>query len=361
MNAVDLFCGVGGLSLGFEQEGVNVVAAFDFDKRHVETYKLNFPNVAAHCVDISTLNEELLIDFVGSSPKIDIVFGGPPCQGFSVGGKNDPNDGRNSLIFSFLDVIEILKPKIFLMENVNGILSKTHKNTIALFKAKAKKIGYIMSDYPLVLNARDFGVPQNRKRVFFVASLESEFEIAPQAKIANDGVPNPTVKDAIFDLNKIKTESLNSDRYFGKLIGQSRYVTHINSQFDRPKNQQTKLGSNGIGGFSLTTHNEDVIDRFNNTEPGNREPVSLFMRLKWDGIAPTLRAGTTRARGQFMAARPIHPEKPRCITVREAARLHSFPDWFEFYNTKWYGQMQIGNSVPPLLAQAVAREVTKIF
>jgi len=116
--------------------------------------------------------------------------------------------------------------------------------------------------------------------------------------------------------------------------------------------------SNGrLTGCGRIDHTAEVVRRFEATKPGTREGISKFYRLRKDGIAPTLRAGTDGSRGSYSAARPIHPIKPRCITVREGARLHSFPDWFEFHSTKWHGFRQVGNSVPPLLARAVARSV----
>jgi DNA (cytosine-5)-methyltransferase 1 len=174
-----------------------------------------------------------------------------------------------------------------------------------------------------------------------------------------------SVKDAIFDLSKYNgLYSHEVDTHKLNLEYDNPYLKNINFQ-DKDisiiKSLDSKKEKGVISGLMVTKHSEKVIERFSSTVSGTREPISRYYKLDWLGISPTLRAGTTRARGQFMAPRPIHPKYPRCITVREAARLHSYPDYFEFYPTKWYGQMQIGNSVPPLLASKVANFVCKVL
>ena len=358
IKAIDLFCGVGGMSLGVRRCGVEVIKSLDHDWRHVITYNNNFKGDSAAVFDLSKFEEEELISIIGHSKQIDMIFGGPPCQGFSVGGKQKTNDDRNNLIFSFLKAVEILRPQFFIMENVYGILGKNFIKTVENFLEKSNKIGYKV-ETPIVLNAKNFYIPQDRKRVFFIGSKNRGTQLSNgiQSIIADQNIESPKVKDAIFDFNVYEGElSPKVDRFEKNFNYTSDYAKFINDEFNDLAFKHDE-GIKEIGGFMVSHHDSKIIERFNEISPGEREPISRYLRLHWEKISPTLRAGTTRANGQFMASRPIHPTSPRCITVREAARLHSFPDWFEFFPTKWYGHMQIGNSVPPLLAQAVAKAV----
>jgi DNA (cytosine-5)-methyltransferase 1 len=175
-----------------------------------------------------------------------------------------------------------------------------------------------------------------------------------------ESLRRPTVQAAIADLPTINTSQYDylfeSDLFHGELGQPSLYASRM-----RQQRSDSSISGRGLSGFLKTRHSDEVVKRFAATRQGERESISRFMRLAWDGLAPTLRAGTIRGRGQFMAPRPIHPDEPRVITVREAARLHSFPDWFTFYPTKWYGFMQIGNSVPPLMAQAVGTSLLEVL
>lgn len=362
MKAIDLFSGVGGMSLGFKRSGVDVKLAIDYDRRHVESYNANFEGDRGIQYDISKVDEKFLSDNLSDS--VDLVFGGPPCQGFSVGGKQNLEDERNSLIYSFLNVVKIVQPKVFVLENVAGLLQNNYKPILSKFYKKARQLGYKLNDVPLLLNAKDFNVPQNRKRVFIIGYRNGKdlLKLEMIKPIFNQSnLQNPTVYDAISEL-KIFDNQLNSkeDRLYANLKPKTAYSKAINGfKIDRNyfKKSISRSIKKGVGGFMITDHSNEVKSRFLNTSVGQREKISRYYKLDWAGIAPTLRAGTIAGRGQFMASRPIHPDEPRCISVREAARLHSYPDYFEFYPTKWYGNMQIGNSVPPLLAQAVAGAV----
>lgn len=361
MNAVDLFSGCGGMSLGFKRAGANVRLAIDFDRRHVETYNKNFSDNACIQADLSQGKEHLSNLFYELN-NVDLVFGGPPCQGFSVGGKQKVDDVRNDLIFSYLASIEILQPQVFVLENVAGLLQKNFSGIISEFRKECKRIGYSISDNLFLLNAKDFNVPQNRKRVFIIgvktAKKSKLARMVPSKIFETEELKNPTVFDAISDFAEFEDSFNESENFLSsELVTATPYSKMINSFEVDQKLFQSDVDSNLIDGFLISAHSKLVQDRFLDTNNGEREPISRFYKLKWDGIAPTLRAGTTRANGQFMASRPIHPDYPRCITVREAARLHSYPDKFRFYQTKWYGNMQIGNSVPPLMAQAVANSV----
>jgi DNA (cytosine-5)-methyltransferase 1 len=345
--AVDLFCGAGGLSLGFEQAGFHVVAAVDFNPVNTATYSQNFPATKTICADISGLTGSQIRNSCGlKAERIDVVFGGPPCQGFSTIGKRNMADPRNELIFQFARIVAELKPRYFVLENVAGLLHTPSRAVIerALDQLRSEDFQCVL---PLqVLDAQGFGVPQRRRRVFVLGFLAGEeppaYPVPRHAEV--------TVWDAIGDLRGIRGDRLFSeDEFIGRLGPPSRYSTKLRLRDERVQ----------LSGCLLSRHSPNVTQRFRRTRPGGQEDVSRFARLRKSSVAPTLRAGTPPSHGSFTAPRPIHPTQPRCITVREAARLHSFPDWFQFHGTRWHGFQQIGNSVPPMLAKAVAKAVKR--
>ena len=358
-----MFCGAGGLSLGFKRAGFDVVGAFDSDPKHIETYCHNFGSNGVFHQDIFNVSGPEILEQTKVSDTIDVIFGGPPCQGFSNAGKREPNDIRNSLILKFAKITEEIKPRAFLMENVSGILSPIYQPLLSTYYDILRKAGYFVYE-PIVLNASDYNVPQNRKRVFIIGVLKKNRNIVHRIDFssANEIGKKSTVKDAIYDLKDINMEPNIEDIFYGEFGCTSEYSYNLARGINEepfPNNGAKRL--KGLTGCMTTNHSEKVIKRFSDTLPGTSEKISRYKRLNWDGVSPTLRAGTIRGKGQFMAPRPIHPTYPRCITTREAARLHSFPDWFEFYPTKWYGMMQIGNSVPPFLGENVGRKLLKLI
>jgi DNA (cytosine-5)-methyltransferase 1 len=347
--AIDLFCGAGGLSLGFSQSGFKVIAGIDSSAINVATYSHNFPKAKAIQADVFRLTgDEIrkLVD-IESDDEIDVLLGGPPCQGFSMIGKRRPQDPRNGLIAEFCRVVAELKPRYFVMENVGGLMCSSSRHVLDDALDVLKTAGYDWVSTIKSLDARDFGVPQRRRRVFVLGFREDE--TSPEYP-RSTGALAPTVWDAISDLTTIGSRKtlFVTDKFDGALGKPSSYATVLRSR---------KRASASLTACMLCRHSDEVIERFRRTPQGETEPISRFSRLKRTSFAPTLRAGTPRSHGSFTAARPIHPTQPRCITVREAARLHSFPDWFEFHPTQWHGFQQVGNSVPPLLARAVANSV----
>lgn len=343
--AIDLCCGAGGLSLGFEQAGFTVVAAVDNDPINVRTHIENFPD--CHTL-LGSLDE-----FTGQSlrevaclggEEIDVVIGGPPCQGFSLIGKRDLHDARNQVLFDFVRLALDLEPKFIVIENVIGLIrgqaAKFAHEVIELLESS----GYSCPRY-WSLNARDHGVPQNRPRVFFVAARNG-FNV-PSEPYPAPGYAAPTVWDAISDLEVLGEARIGSSGLFRGTLGEP-------SEYSKPLRSEQMLP---ITACHKPRHSQAVKNRFKRTKEGSHEPISRFFRLSARGQANTLRAGTTAEKGSFMAARPIHPTQERCITVREAARLHGYPDTFQFHNTRWHGFRQVGNSVPPPLAKAVAMAV----
>lgn len=362
--AIDVFCGVGGMSLGFEQAGFDVAAAFDRDDRNVRAYARNFPHAAAHRVDLHRASGDELRTMAGLGRRtVDVLIGGPPCQGFSLIGKRDPGDPRSSLLYDFARLVRELEPRYLVMENVAGLMSGSARAYLDSFLRRVKRAGYDVVEPVRMLDASDFGVPQRRKRAFVLGARRGE-ELPDYPKRNGDGTLRPTVWDAIGDLPNVDDfpELLESDVFDGPLGKASQYAAVLRGERkDAPDKSRPPAEKHaGLSGCARTRHQAKTVERFAETQPGTTEPVSRFYRLHKDGVSTALRAGTGPDRGSFMAPRPIHPVHPRCITVREGARLHSFPDWMQFDSTKWHGFRQVGNAVPVLLARAIARQVLTV-
>lgn len=345
---VDLFCGAGGMSLGFEQAGFTVAAAVDISRVNAKVHERNFPKAITICGDVRDLDGATIRRTANLGRiDIDVVFGGPPCQGFSVGGKQRVGDPRNELLLEFARLVTELHPKYFAMENVAGLLSDRYAPLLRQFKRVLRCGGYSILEPVICLDAADFGVPQRRKRVFVLGWRKGENALLyPRVRRGRIFVGS-----AIDDLKIVNGSTLvDGDSYSGPLGPPTSYSRAL---------RKSRGGSSlkVITGFARTAHSAEVVERFRRVKQGHVDSISRFIRLDRQDVAPTLRAGTGAENGRFMAPRPIHPDYPRCICVREAARLHSFPDWFIFHDTKWNGFMQVGNSVPPALAKAVAHKI----
>ena len=355
--AIDLFSGAGGLSLGLEQAGFDVAAAVEYDPVHAATHMFNFPQTATICADVGRLSgDEVRSSAHLGSRRIDLVAGGPPCQGFSLMGKRSVCDERNSLIFHFERLVMELEPRYFLMENVPGLLVGQQAELLADLVERFEADGYTCLA-PRLLRASDFGVPQDRTRMFLVGARASE-------RLPNAPTPCrscPTVWDAIGDLPNLDDYDalLERDDLPATFGAPSDYAAQLRGLADDPNDfgyrrvwDRTRLTSS-----TRTVHTPLSVQRFQATTTGDVEPVSRFLRLDPDGLCNTLRAGTDGKRGAYTSPRPIHPVHPRVISVREAARLHGFPDWFRLHSTKWHGFRQVGNAVVPQVARAVAGEI----
>jgi DNA (cytosine-5)-methyltransferase 1 len=375
--AVDLFAGAGGISLGFEQAGFDVLAAVEIDPIHCATHEYNFPDCAILCQSvIETTGEQIRQASTIGDREIDVVFGGPPCQGFSTIGKRALDDPRNALVFHFLRLIVELQPKYFVMENVRGMTFGKHISVLLEIIDKFKANGYRIEENYQVLNAANYGVPQKRERLFLIGSRADrplphypaaivrppQSKTSPTATVAS--LPEgPTVWDAIGDLPEVENypELLDRDWAIGEYGAPSAYASYLRGLRRCPTDYAYPrlFDRQRITASARSQHTPESIARFAATPPGRTESISRFRRLDPNGTCNTLRAGTPSNRGAYTSPRPIHPVTPRCITVREAARIHSYPDWFGFHATKWHGFRQVGNSVPPLLAKAVASEIRR--
>ncbi len=358
---IDLFAGAGGLSLGFEQAGFDVPAAVEIDPIHCAVHGFNFPGSTGICASVADLTGEAIRRRAGLGDReIDVVFGGAPCQGFSLIGKRALDDPRNQLVFHYVRLVRELEPNYFVFENVKGLTVGPHQRFLRELIEAFQEAGYDVLLPYRVLNAADFRVPQDRRRLFLIG--------------AKSGWPLPayptptgrtTVAEAIDDLPDADRfpELLVSDSVtvaFDTVHPYARLLRGLDGDpgdYAHPRSfDPTRLTSS-----LRTEHTELSRRRFTVTPHGKVEPISRFHKLAPNGLCNTLRAGTDSARGAFTSPRPIHYRFPRVITVREAARLHSYPDWFRFHATKWHGFREIGNSVPPLLGRAVAGEIMKVL
>ena len=375
--AVDLFAGAGGMTLGFEQAGFDILASVDIDPVHCATHEYNFPFWSVLCKDIVEVTGAEIREFSAIGDRdIDIVISGSPCQGFSLIGKRVLHDSRNQLIFHFQRLVLELQPKFFVMENVRGIINGEHKQILDSLIAKFKAQGYQVQEDYQILNAANYGVPQFRERLFLIGCREDlnlpnypqpitkSASPKPSKQNIDINLPTgPTVWDALSDLPEVEhyAQLLKKDWIKVEYKKPSNYARQMRG-FITPEDDYSypRIYNPQILSCSLRTkHGLESIQRFAATSQGQREPISRFYKLHPKGICNTLRAGTDKQRGSFTAPRPIHPFTPRCITVREAARLHSYPDWFRFHGTKWHGFRQVGNSVPPRLAKAVAKKIIR--
>ncbi len=274
-------------------------------------------------------------------------------------GKRTLDDPRNSLVFHYVRLIRELQPKYCVFENVKGLTLGLHSKFLDELIAELQDADFKVVLPYRVLNAANYGVPQDRRRLFLMAA---------RTDMNLPSYPEPdrfeaTVWEAIGDLPDADKFDLLTDKDWVsiKWASSSVYARQLrNIQVD-PRNfgYHRDFNRNILSSSRRTNHTEESKARFLNTMQGDTEPISRFHKLDPNGICNTLRAGTDSARGAFTSPRPIHPFLPRVITVREAARLHSYPDWFRFHTTKWHGFRQIGNSVPPRLGRAVAAEIVR--
>lgn len=336
---IDLFCGCGGLSYGFEMAGFEVALAIDMWEDAIDTFNHNHKNKVGCCEDIHNLTKEFLEDFNKDNEIIGII-GGPPCQGFSTVGKRDINDPRNQLYREYCRVVETIKPEFFVIENVKGLLTLSGGAFRRDIHDRFGVLGYTVEEK--LVNAADYGVPQNRQRVFFVGIKNKKFEFPKTQE------KHLTCSDALSDMPKITPEN-----------GMDEFMEYTSS----PNNDYQKLmrnGSSGLKNNQITIHSEQTIKIISMIKDGGkisdlppeywniRKYNKAFERMSCNRPSNTVDTGH---RNYF------HYSENRIPTARENARLQSFPDKFEFLGTKGSQYKQIGNAVPPLLAKAIAEAI----
>lgn len=360
LKIIDLFAGVGGLSVGFKKSGFEVVTANEYKPDIAKTYINNHPGTKMIVEDITKIKSKDL----SNGEEIDVIVGGPPCQGFSMAGRRIRNDGaflndpRNELFKEFHRIVKDIKPKVFVMENVPAILTMhggaVKNEIIRLFK----EIGY--NTEVRVLLAAEYGVPQLRKRAVFIGNRigVDPKEFFPK-KTHGPGLLKPyvTIADAILDLPKVKSGDCNPEL---------NYLDNVNiSEYQKERISKSKIIYNHVA----TRHDSRIIELLKNIKPGQGRvniPKELqtksihsgaFGRLEKNKPAYTI---TTRFDTPSVG-RVTHPILNRALTPREAARIQSFDDDFIFYGNKSSVGIQIGNAVPPLLAKAIASRIREIL
>ena len=353
---MDLFAGVGGLSYGFaHNENFEILYANEYEKDIATAYCLNHPNVNMIQGDIRDITEEKLKEIKNNG--VEIIIGGPPCQSYSTLGKRQM-DERAHLFEEYCRVLSVVQPKLFLFENVSGLLSMQGGKLIEVIKGEFRKLGYIVKSK--LLDAADYGVPQYRERVILVGIKgdSNDFEY-PEPTFGEEGSllglrPYRTVEDAFSDMPVLKSGESSSiyacppqNDYQEYLRANSLVLTENES----PKN-----------GEHLIRIMEALPDGgTKNDLPENLRPKSgygnTYAKMWWRKPAPTV----TRNFATPSSSRCVHPRDSRAMTTREGARLQSFPDDYKFYGSVSMKNLEIGNAVPPLLSIELAKQVVKVL
>lgn len=348
-NVIDLFCGCGGLSEGFRLAGFNIIGGIDFNEKAIATYNHNFKGAKGICCDLLEMNEKKIIDEFGSLKNIDVIIGGPPCQGFSSANRwqKEMADPRNKLFFEFVKFVDLAIPKAVVIENVRGIVTKDNGYAKKRIEEIFQERGYFITNK--ILDASEYGVPQKRLRNFFVALKEGEFDF-DDIKKSNRIF---TVKDAIGELYNLENN----------LSGTKVIMTSPENDYTRYLRRE----DNVIVNAEIRYPADKVQERISHVPQGgnwrnvpeylwpsqrNNRHSSAYKRLDENQVSVTIDTGNNHSNY-------FHPIYNRLPTVREAARLQSFPDEFEFIGNRSDQYRQVGNAVPPLLAKAIAVEILR--
>lgn len=337
---LDLFSGAGGFSYGLDQvENFNTVVATDYSAAALETFKQNMPTVKTILGDITNYTIKEKIIFEAKTHKVNMIIGGPPCQGFSNKGKKlGLNDPRNFLFLEYLDVVKRINPELFIIENVKTMLTAANGYFLEEIKSRILELGYVMN-YG-IMKSVDYDVPQTRERAIIIAHKEKMLDF-PQK--SNNIV---TVRDAISDLSYLNSGD-------GENI--SQYITEPLSEYQKVMRRNSKKLYN----HKATNHSKIALQKLALIPPekgkehlpagliGKQKFKTTWGRLEWDKPSPTIDTRfDTPSNGKNS-----HPFLNRAITPREAARIQSFPDQFVFYGNKTAICTQIGNAVPPMMAK----------
>ena len=348
---LDLFCGAGGLSWGLHKNKYfRTVVALDFDEKAADTFKKNMPEAEVVVGDITDSEIKNKIIELSKERKVNMLVGGPPCQGYSMKGKKlGLKDPRNFLFREYLSLVEQLQPDVFVIENVKGLLLTSNGWFKDQIVSTIQDMGYKIK-YG-VMNAADYGVPQSRERAIFICSKYIEIDL-PEATVAE----YTTVREAISDLSYLES---------GEGEFEQDYLMDAESEYQTARRE----GSEKLYNHKASNHKPIAIEKLKMIPPeqgkeflpeemhGNQKFKTTWGRLKWDEVSPTI---DTRFDASSNGTNN-HPYLNRAITPREAARIQSFDDTFVFYGSKVYIRKQIGNAVPPLMAKAIADRIADAF
>ena len=337
LNVLDLFCGAGGLSYGFKLAGCNIVGGVEWDEDALNTHSVNFKSEFEFCGDIKNITNQMIVDKLMG---VDVIIGGPPCQGFSAANRyeKETDDPRNKLFFEYLRFVEVIKPKAFVIENVRQILTKDNGYAKDRIIEITKKLGY--NTKVQVLLASDYGVPQDRKRAVFVGirnDYKKAFNFDKLTKINKKFTVYDAIGDICYPEKKVSNEFLKFAR-----------DTNMPLRNHEPKFPNKKVQER-ISYVPQGGNWENVPPHLWDTQRDNRHS-SAYKRLSFNEPSITIDTGHMNY---------FHPIFNRVPTVRESARLQSFPDSFVFCGSQGSQYKQVGNAVPPLMSKAIAQELIR--
>lgn len=355
------------MSLGAARAGFDVAVGIDVDHRALAAHALNFPDSKHLNLDLSKATGSGIVSAAALKPgQIDVVSGGPPCQGFSTIGHQNLLDQRNLLIGHFFRLVDELLPNAFVLENVPGILDERFAGTLQAALHQVSDRYETLSPHPFV--ALEAGAPTLRKRVFIVGFRKAiaipktfwegsvDRKDVPVVRHALDGLPFDVLADWKSSRRGMRSVRVTRNgKFFDSVTG--RIPSNVGSLEALQMYEEKGIVTGCLG----TIHSDELTTRYAALEYGKADRKTKSVKLDPEGYCPTLRAGTGPDRGSFQAVRPIHYLRPRVITPREAARLQGFPDWFQFDATKWHSFRQIGNSVSPLVAEFVMKKILGVL
>jgi DNA (cytosine-5)-methyltransferase 1 len=366
MRSVDLFCGAGGFTEGLKQAGYEAILANDFDEMACKTFGHNHPSVPIICRDVAKLEVNEILDIAQLKVgEIDLVVGGPPCQGFSLAGRRVVDDPRNKMFLEFVRIVQGLQPEVFVFENVSGIVTMQKGQALLAIINAFEDIGY--NCQYRVLNSADYGVPQKRPRFILIGSRDGR----------NVGFPAPTHGDIssqelLFDTNiSPYLTSWDALSDLPEIIqGQgSEEMDHCGDYYNEYQKDRRGIRTPGkIYNHRATSHSEHVIERYAAIpEGGDNSQVPFHLRTKKNNVYKINSQTPSRTVTCNHRTDLLHPKIPRGTTVREAARLQGFDDDYQFFGNltrkaKWVTQDdQVGNAVPPLLARAIGTHIKEVM
>jgi len=359
MNSIDLFAGAGGLSLGLSQAGINIVLANELEEDFAGTYQANHPDTRMCVGDIAKIDFAAKIEKLELTGNIQLICGGPPCQGFSTVGKTDLADPRNSLFHQFLRCVDEANPQAIIFENVSGFKTMYQGRVYHELIEQLTRRGFVTDTR--ILNAADFGLAQYRKRTIIVGVRSDDLIEWPTALFSEhtDGLFGTlptyrTLMDAISDLPPI-TACGHADEYGCEPLNEFQEAMRVGSSMLSEHNcanygqrMQTILKTIPPGG--------SVHDLPENLRPKGYF-ANTYARLVPDQPSPTI----TRNFGTPSSSRCVHPYQDRALSTREGARLQGFPDWYKFIGSKTSKNLQIGNAVPPPLGKVLGEMIQKML
>lgn len=351
LNCIDLFCGCGGLSEGFRLAGFNIVGGIDFNESAIKTFNHNFKGARGLCCDLLTMDKETIVKEFGDLKNIDVIIGGPPCQGFSCANRyqKESDDPRNQLFFEFVKFVDLAQPKAIVIENVRGIVTRNNGYAKQRIKEIFEGRGYQVVNK--ILDASDYGVPQKRLRNFFVITKNGTFDFDSLRKSEH----TVTVKEAIGELYQFEKDSAPKKVFLDK--PKTEYQKYLRRPDNEVPNDEIRYPAEKVQErISFVKQGQNWTSVPAELWPSNRNNrhSSAYKRLEENDVSVTIDTGNNHSNY-------FHPLFNRIPTIREGARLQSFNDSFEFLGNRSEQYRQVGNAVPPLLSKSIADALLRML